>query len=76
MSTLAAAPAGGLGSRLWTYQRERFPLAMYAPMVIVFTASAAYYSRFARGAEGFIPAGRFAVGARGALHLPLLSQHA
>lgn len=36
---------------------------MYLPMVGVFTASAAYYSRFARGADGFIPAGRFAVGA-------------
>ncbi|HEU4451725.1 MAG TPA: hypothetical protein VFZ18_10200 [Longimicrobiaceae bacterium] len=79
MSTLAAAPAGGLGSRLWTYQRERFPLAMYAPMVIVFTASAAYYSRFARGAEGFIPADRFAVGAFTALvffaWLRILDEH-
>jgi hypothetical protein len=35
----------------------------YAPMVIAFTASAAYYSRFARGEVGFIPMDRFLVGA-------------
>src|SRR5690606_28307976 len=61
------------------YQRERFPLAMYLPMVAVFTASAAYYSRFARGAEGFIPPARFAVGALTALvffaWLRILDEH-
>lgn len=48
--------------RLWRYQKERFPLAGYLPMVAVFTFSAAAYSRLARGAEGFIPLPRFAVG--------------
>jgi 4-hydroxybenzoate polyprenyltransferase len=50
-------------SRLWAYQKERFPLAAYGPMVVVFTASAALYSRLARGGVGFIPWDRFAVGA-------------
>lgn len=79
MSTAAPAAPGSLAARLWIYQRERFPLVMYAPMVIVFTASAAYYSRFARGAEGFIPMGCFAVGAFTALvffaWLRILDEH-
>jgi hypothetical protein len=78
--TTAAAPArAGLAARLRIYQRERFPLAQYGPMVIVFTASAAYYSRYARGAEGFIPLGRFAIGAYTALvffaWLRILDEH-
>jgi hypothetical protein len=52
-----------LGARLWDYQKERFPLAAYGPMVVVFTASAALYSRMARGATGFIPWERYAAGA-------------
>lgn len=80
MSTLAAPPeGGGLAERLWIYQRERFPLVAYATMVIVFTASAAYYSRFARGAPGFIPWDRFLVGALTALTffawLRILDEH-
>jgi hypothetical protein len=71
VSTLAPPPASrarpGLPARLWVYQRERFPLAAYAPMIAVFTASAAYYSRFARGAEGFVPWDRYLVGAFTAL---------
>ena len=79
MSSVAPPAARGLGARLWIYQRERFPLVMYLPMVVVFTASAAYYSRFARGAEGFIPAERFLVGAFTALvffaWLRILDEH-
>jgi hypothetical protein len=80
MSTTAAPPrAAGLARRLWIYQRERFPLVAYAPMVVVFTASAAYYSRFARGVTGFIPWDRFLVGALTALvffaWLRILDEH-
>ena len=79
MTMSAAGKSGSLAERLGIYQRERFPLAMYLPMVAVFTASAAWYSRFARGAEGFIPAGRFAVGAYTALvffaWLRILDEH-
>jgi hypothetical protein len=74
------APArAGLAARLWTYQKERFPVAAYVPMVLAFTASAAYYSRFARDAAGFIPAERFLVGAFTALvffaWLRILDEH-
>lgn len=41
--------------RLWIYQRERFPVAGYLPLVSAFTFSAASYSRICRGAEGFLP---------------------
>ena len=79
MSDLATAPPTSLAERLWIYQQERFPLARFGPMVVVFTASAAYYSRFARGADGFIPAGRFLVGAFTALvffaWLRILDEH-
>jgi hypothetical protein len=72
-----AAP--GLAGRLWTYQKERFPLLMYTPMVFVFTASAAYYSRFARGAPGFVPVGTYLIGALTALvffaWLRILDEH-
>ncbi|MBA3895473.1 MAG: UbiA family prenyltransferase, partial [Gemmatimonadales bacterium] len=64
---------------LWSYQAERFPLIAYAPMVVAFTASAAYYSRFARGEAGFIPGDRFVVGAFTALvffaWLRILDEH-
>ncbi len=40
--------------RLWTYQRERFPLAAYVPLITTFTLCAAAFSRAARGASGFI----------------------
>jgi 4-hydroxybenzoate polyprenyltransferase len=48
--------------RLWEYQRERFPLAAYAPLVAAFTFSAAAYSRVLRGASGAVPAAPLAVG--------------
>lgn len=68
-----------LPTRLWQYQKERFPLLAYAPMVLVFTASAAAYSRAARGEVGFIPWPLYAVGAFTALiffaGLRILDEH-
>ena len=65
----APHPRGGasLPRRLAAYQAERFPLAAYVPLIAVFTFSAAAYSRLARGAPGFVPPGRFLVGAFTAL---------
>jgi hypothetical protein len=54
MNTVAAAPAP-LGGRLWTYQRERFPLAAYVPLIGVSALSAAAYSAAARGRAGLPP---------------------
>ncbi len=53
MSTIlhGAAPAP-LASRFWTYQRERFPLAVYLPLIAVATLCGALYSRHARGGAG------------------------
>ena len=48
--------------RLWIYQKERFPLAGYLPLVAAFTFSAASYSRICRGAEGFVPWTRICAG--------------
>jgi len=56
-----------LAGRFWIYQRERFPLAGFVPLITVFTFSSAAFSRLARGAPGFIPWPRFAVGALTAL---------
>lgn len=57
------APRRPLLARFATYQAERFPLAGYVPMIVVFTGSAAAYSRLARGVTEWIPWERFAVGA-------------
>ena len=51
-----------LFQRLWEYQRERFPLFAYAPLVAAFTFSAAAYSRVLRGAWGPVPAAPLVVG--------------
>src|SRR4051794_33184144 len=51
-----------LARRLAIYQRERFPLARYAPLVTVFAFSAAAYSRLLRGVPGFIRPGVFVAG--------------
>lgn len=51
-----------LAARFWTYQKERFPFAAYAPLVAVFTFSAAAYSRLLRGDAGFIPADLYLLG--------------
>ena len=59
--------SSSLARRLWDYQAERFPLASYGPLITTFTFSSAAYSRLSRGAPGFIPLGRFVVGALTAL---------
>jgi 4-hydroxybenzoate polyprenyltransferase len=51
-----------LAARFWTYQRERFPLAGFAPLITAFTFSSAAYSRLLRGEGGFIPWPRFIAG--------------
>jgi hypothetical protein len=63
----AATRRAGLPARFWIYQRERFPLAGFAPLIATFTFSSVAYSRLVRGAEGFIPLSRFAVGVLTAL---------
>jgi 4-hydroxybenzoate polyprenyltransferase len=69
----------GLAARFWIYQRERFPLAGFAPQITAFTFSSAAYSRLARGAPGFIPWPRFGVGVFTALvfffSLRVLDEH-
>jgi 4-hydroxybenzoate polyprenyltransferase len=60
-ATVAGRP--GLAHRFWIYQAERFPLIAYLPMVVVFTGSAAAYSRLARGAPGFVGLDLLTVGA-------------
>ena len=51
-----------LAARFWTYQRERFALAGFAPLIAAFTFSSAAYSRLLRGEAGFIPWPRFGAG--------------
>lgn len=69
VSTVSPAKGGAqpLWKRFLVYQAERFPLGAYAPLVLVFTFSAAAYSRLLRGEGGFIPLDRYAVGALTAL---------
>jgi hypothetical protein len=52
----------GLARRLYTYQAERFPLATGAVAIAAFAFSAVAFSRISRGAAGFIPLPRFALG--------------
>ncbi|HEX8674304.1 MAG TPA: hypothetical protein VF710_20565 [Longimicrobium sp.] len=52
MSTAAPALRAPLAARLWTYQRERFPLAVYLPLIGISAACAAMYSAAARGRPG------------------------
>lgn len=61
-----------LASRLWEYQKERFPLLQHGLLIVTFTFSAASYSRICRGEEGFIGAKDFVVGALTAIILFLL----
>jgi 4-hydroxybenzoate polyprenyltransferase len=56
-----------LGSRLWEYQAERFPLASYVPLIATFTFSSIAYSRLSRSAPGFVPIERFVIGSLTAL---------
>lgn len=48
----ARAPLAG---RLWIYQRERFPLAAYVPLIGISAVAAAGYSSAARGRPGLPP---------------------
>ncbi|MDB4948632.1 MAG: rane protein [Gemmatimonadetes bacterium] len=64
-STLAHTAAGAVpnaaaapfAARLWAYQRERFPLAAYGPLMATATVAAATWSRAARGLAGTPPVG-------------------
>lgn len=55
MSTAAPAVRAPLAARLWTYQRERFPLAVYLPLIGISAACAAMYSAAASGRPGLPP---------------------
>jgi 4-hydroxybenzoate polyprenyltransferase len=46
-----------LANRWWVYQRERFPLAAYAPLIAAFAYSGVGYSALARG-SAFAPGWR------------------
>ena len=48
---------------MWIYQRERFPIFQHGPLILVFTFSAAAFSRLCRGQETFIELMSFAIGA-------------
>ena len=48
------AAARPLAARLWIYQRERFPVAQYLPMVAAFAFSASSWSRACGGRGGFV----------------------
>lgn len=61
MNTVVSAPAP-LAGRLWAYQRERFPLAAYLPLIGVSALAAAGYSSAARGRPGLPPWPVLAVG--------------
>lgn len=52
MSTAAPAARAPLAARLWTYQRERFPLAAYLPLIGISAVCAAMYSAAASGRPG------------------------
>lgn len=55
MSTAASAVRAPLAARLWTYQRERFPLAAYLPLIGISAVCAAMYSAAASGRPGLPP---------------------
>lgn len=61
-----APPRPSLAARLWAYQRERFPLAAYLPLIGVSAVAAAGWSAGARGAA-LPPAASLAAGAATAL---------
>jgi len=55
MSTAAPAVRAPRAARLWTYQRERFPLAAYLPLIGISAVCAATYSAAASGRPGLPP---------------------
>lgn len=66
MNTVATRH-GSLPARLWAYQRERFPLAAYVPLIGISALSAAAWSAAARGRPGLPPWPVLAVGMATAL---------
>jgi 4-hydroxybenzoate polyprenyltransferase len=66
MNTVAT-PRAPLAARLWAYQRERFPLAAYVPLIGISALSAAAWSAAARGRPGLPPWPVLAVGMATAL---------
>jgi hypothetical protein len=54
MNGIVSAPAS-LAARLWAYQRERFPVAAYVPLIGISALSAAAWSAAARGRAGLPP---------------------
>lgn len=62
MNDLAPGRAS-LIRRLATYQRERFPLVAYLPLIALAATAAIAWSRAARGAEGFVPAAHWGTAA-------------
>jgi hypothetical protein len=54
MNGAISAPAP-LAARLWAYQRERFPVAAYVPLIGISALSAAAWSAAARGRAGLPP---------------------
>jgi len=66
-SSSIAAGRPPLAGRLWAYQRERFPLAAYLPLIGVSALSAAAWSAAARGRAGLPPVQVLVVGMATAL---------
>ncbi len=58
--------------RFIQYQKERFPFVQHGPLIVVFTFSAASYSRMCRGDAGFVALPRFGIGVVTALFFFLL----
>ena len=52
-----------LFSRLWLYQKERFPIFQHGLLILAFTYAAVNYSIISRGGENFISTTYFIVGA-------------
>lgn len=59
-------------SRLWQYQKERFPLMMHIPLITAFSFSAIAFSRICRKINSFIPFHHFIAGVFMSLTLLLL----
>lgn len=67
MNDASAAARAPLPARLWAYQRERYPVAAYVPLIGVSALSAAAWSRAARGRPGLPGAGVLLAGCATAL---------
>ena len=50
--SISESPAGVL-SRLWVFQRERFPLVEYIPLIFIFSCSAVTFSWLTRSTSGW-----------------------